>query len=70
MLFGSSIMIIVILISVVAFINKKNEIPANQLEVVLCDIGLSELHLFYGVFCSEFLITSRPGRGNKNTPSV
>ncbi len=38
-LFGSSIMIIVILISAVAFINKKNEIPANHLEVVLRDIG-------------------------------
>jgi DNA-binding winged helix-turn-helix (wHTH) protein len=38
-LFGSSIMIIVILISAVAFINKKNDIPANHLEVVLRDIG-------------------------------
>jgi len=38
-LFGSSIMIMVILISAVAFINKKNEIPANHLEVVLRDIG-------------------------------
>ncbi|MBL0357727.1 MAG: winged helix-turn-helix transcriptional regulator [Chitinophagaceae bacterium] len=38
-LFGSSIMIIVILISAVAFINKKNEIPENHLEVVLRDIG-------------------------------
>src|ERR1700704_1722113 len=34
-LFGSSIMIIVILISAGAFINKKNEIPENHLEVVL-----------------------------------
>jgi DNA-binding winged helix-turn-helix (wHTH) protein len=32
-------MIIVILISAVAFINKKNEIPENHLEVVLRDIG-------------------------------
>jgi DNA-binding winged helix-turn-helix (wHTH) protein len=38
-LFGSSIILIVILISAVAFINKKNEIPANHLEVVLRDIG-------------------------------
>ncbi|HEV8081960.1 MAG TPA: winged helix-turn-helix domain-containing protein [Chitinophagaceae bacterium] len=38
-LFGSSIMIIVILISAVAFINKKNEIPENHLEVVLRDLG-------------------------------
>ncbi len=38
-LFGSSIMIIVILISAVAFINKKNEIPEKHLEVVLRDIG-------------------------------
>src|SRR5580765_1679392 len=38
-LFGSSIMIIVILISAVAFINKKNEIPGKHLEVVLRDIG-------------------------------
>ena len=37
-LFGSSI-IIVILISAVAFINKKNEIPENHLEVVLRDLG-------------------------------
>jgi Transcriptional regulatory protein, C terminal len=39
LLFGSSIMIIAILIAAVAFINKKNEIPANHLEVVLRDIG-------------------------------
>ena len=32
-------MIIVILISAVAFINKENEIPENHLEVVLRDIG-------------------------------
>jgi len=39
MLFGSSILVIVILISAVAFSRKKNEIPANHLEVVLRDIG-------------------------------
>ena len=38
-LFGSSIMIVVILISAVAFINNKNEIPEKHLEVVLRDIG-------------------------------
>lgn len=38
-LFVSSIIIIVILISAVAFINKKNEIPENHFEVVLRDIG-------------------------------
>src|SRR5947207_12150799 len=38
-LFGSSIIIIGILISAVAFNNKKNDIPANHLEVVLRDIG-------------------------------
>ena len=38
-LFGSSIMIIVILISAVASINKKNEIPAKHVEVVLRDLG-------------------------------
>ncbi|HEX3164875.1 MAG TPA: helix-turn-helix domain-containing protein [Chitinophagaceae bacterium] len=38
-LFGSSIMIIAILISAVAFINKKNEIPEKHLEVVLRDLG-------------------------------
>lgn len=38
-LFGSSIMIIVILISAVASINNKNEIPANHVEVVLRDLG-------------------------------
>ena len=38
-LFGSSIIIVGILISAVAFINKRNEIPANHLEVVLRDIG-------------------------------
>ena len=36
---GSSIMIIVILISAVASINKKNEIPGNHVEVVLRDLG-------------------------------
>ncbi|MGB3005499.1 MAG: winged helix-turn-helix domain-containing protein, partial [Chitinophagaceae bacterium] len=38
-LFGSSMILLVILISAVAFINKKNEIPENHLEVVLRDIG-------------------------------
>ena len=38
-LLGSSMMIAVILISAVAFINKKNEIPGNHFEVVLRDIG-------------------------------
>ena len=38
-LFGSSIMVIAILISAVAFINKKNEIPEKHLEVVLRDLG-------------------------------
>jgi len=38
-LLGSSIIIIGILIATITFINKKNEIPANHLEVVLRDIG-------------------------------
>jgi DNA-binding winged helix-turn-helix (wHTH) protein len=38
-LFGSSVMIIVILVAAVAFINKKNEIPEKHLEVVLRDLG-------------------------------
>src|SRR5215212_2822435 len=38
-LFGYSITIIVILISAVAFINKKNEIPEKHLEVVLRNLG-------------------------------
>ncbi len=38
-LFGSSIMIIAILISAVAFISKKNEIPEKHVEVVLRDLG-------------------------------
>src|SRR5215216_3563333 len=38
-LVGSSIIIIVVLISAVAFINKKNEIPAKHIEVVLRDLG-------------------------------
>jgi len=38
-LFGSSMIIIVILISALAFINKKNEIPEKHVEVVLRDIG-------------------------------
>lgn len=38
-LFGSSIMIIAILITAVAFITKKNEIPEKHLEVILRDLG-------------------------------
>jgi DNA-binding winged helix-turn-helix (wHTH) protein len=38
-LFGSSIMIIAILISAVAFISKKKEIPEKHVEVVLRDLG-------------------------------
>src|SRR6185436_12355996 len=38
-LFGSSIMIIAILISAVPFINKKEEIPEKHVEVVLRDLG-------------------------------
>src|SRR5215203_6134816 len=38
-LFGSSITIIVILISAVAFVNNKNEIPEKHVEVVLRDLG-------------------------------
>jgi hypothetical protein len=38
-LFGSSIMIIVILISAVAFSNKENEIPEGHVEVVLRELG-------------------------------
>jgi DNA-binding winged helix-turn-helix (wHTH) protein len=38
-LFGSSLMIFIILISAVAIINKKNEIPEKHVEVVLRDIG-------------------------------
>jgi DNA-binding winged helix-turn-helix (wHTH) protein len=38
-LFGSSIMIIMILISAGAFINKKNETPEKHLEVVLRNLG-------------------------------
>jgi len=38
-LFGYSIMIIIILIFAVAFIIKKNEVPENHLEVVLRDLG-------------------------------
>ena len=38
-LIGSSIVIIVILISAVAFINNKNETPENHVEVVLRDLG-------------------------------
>ena len=36
---GFSVMIIVILVSAVAFINKKNEVPENHAEVVLRDVG-------------------------------
>lgn len=38
-LIGSSIIIIVISIAALAFINKKNEIPAKHIEVVLRDLG-------------------------------
>src|SRR5579863_3892549 len=38
-LFGSSIMIIVIAISVGAFMNKKNETPEKHVEVVLRNLG-------------------------------
>src|SRR5215204_5095913 len=38
-LIGSSIIIIIILISAVAFINKQNEIPEKHIEVVLRDLG-------------------------------
>lgn len=38
-LFGSSIILTGILIAALAFSNKKNEIPANHLEVVLRGIG-------------------------------
>jgi DNA-binding winged helix-turn-helix (wHTH) protein len=38
-LIGSSMIIIAILISAVAFINNKNEIPERHVEVVLRDIG-------------------------------
>jgi DNA-binding winged helix-turn-helix (wHTH) protein len=38
-LFGSSLMMIAILIFAVAFISKKNEVPEKHLEVVLRDLG-------------------------------
>ena len=38
-LFGSSIMIIAILISAVPFINRKDEIPGKHVEIVLRDLG-------------------------------
>jgi hypothetical protein len=38
-LVGSSIILLVILISVFAFINNKNEIPEKHVEVVLRDLG-------------------------------
>lgn len=39
MLFGSSVMIVVVLIAALAFINTKNEIPEKHVEVVLRTIG-------------------------------
>jgi DNA-binding winged helix-turn-helix (wHTH) protein len=39
LLFGSSIVIVVILISAVAFINKTDEVPEKHFEVVLRSIG-------------------------------
>jgi DNA-binding winged helix-turn-helix (wHTH) protein len=39
MLLGSSIVVIIILISAVAFSNKKNEIPEKHVEVVLRNVG-------------------------------
>lgn len=38
-LFGSSIILLVILIAAVAFANKKNETPEKHVEVVLRDLG-------------------------------
>lgn len=38
-LIGSSILIIVILISAVAFINKNNELPEKHVEVILRNVG-------------------------------
>src|SRR6187200_1157138 len=38
-LVGSSMMIIVVLISAFAFINKKHDIPGKHVEVVLRDLG-------------------------------
>jgi Transcriptional regulatory protein, C terminal len=38
-LFGSSVLIIVLLIAAVSFSNQKNEIPAKHIEVVLRDLG-------------------------------
>ncbi len=38
-LFGSSIVLMIVLISAVAFIKKKNEIPENHLQIVLRNIG-------------------------------
>jgi len=43
-LFGSSMMVIVILIAAVSFINKKNEIPEKHIEVILREIGHHLLH--------------------------
>ncbi len=39
MLFGSSVMIVVVLLAALAFINTKNEIPEKHVEVVLRTIG-------------------------------
>lgn len=36
---GSSVVIIMFLIVAVAFVNKKNDVPVNHLEIVLRDIG-------------------------------
>ena len=38
-LFGSSVLVIAIFISAVAFISKKNEVPEKHIEVVLRDLG-------------------------------
>ena len=38
-LFGSSIVVVVILMAAVAFSNKKNELPEKHAEIVLRDIG-------------------------------
>jgi len=38
-LFGSSIMILIVLVTAAAFISKKEEIPEKHLEVVLRDLG-------------------------------
>lgn len=38
-LIGSSVLLVILLISAVAFINKKNEIPDKHIEIVLRDVG-------------------------------